>query len=201
MRIKLALILLLSSLLSSPAEQLAVPRSSDVDRYSFEDMQGGKLPLAREFGDWLFGLFEGGQRLRAFYPENKDGGCSLPVEASVTVIAALKAGQEYRLGLSWNGAVAHIPGEVAAITNSVSQQVAYAVALLQLRVTNLVPMDSHIVASRKDGGTLYGIARLLYGDAGHWRVIYLANADVIKDPAVIQPQMRLKVPRLPKVKR
>ena len=48
------------------------------------------------------------------------------------------------------------------------------------------------------GDTLSGIAQKLYGDGTEeaWRPIYMANQEVIgDDPDVIQPGMRLRIPK------
>lgn len=46
----------------------------------------------------------------------------------------------------------------------------------------------------KSGDTLSKIAKELYGNAGDWKKIQAANADLIKDPDVIQPGWRLRIP-------
>jgi nucleoid-associated protein YgaU len=45
------------------------------------------------------------------------------------------------------------------------------------------------------GDNLSKIAKHLYGDANQWRRIYEANHDIIKNPDVIKPGQRLKIPR------
>ena len=46
----------------------------------------------------------------------------------------------------------------------------------------------------KSGDTLSKIAKELYGNAGDWKKIRAANADLIKNPDVIQPGWNLKIP-------
>jgi uncharacterized protein YijF (DUF1287 family) len=53
---------------------------------------------------------------------------------------------------------------------------------------------SYTVGSNKDGGTLSGIAKLFYGDASKWRVIYNSNRDAISDPNRIRNGMSLQIP-------
>lgn len=47
---------------------------------------------------------------------------------------------------------------------------------------------------QESGDTLWRIAQKVYGDKDKWRLIYLANKDVIKDPNKIYPKQRLKIP-------
>jgi LysM repeat protein len=46
----------------------------------------------------------------------------------------------------------------------------------------------------KSGDTLSKIAKELYGDAGQWKKIHTANADLIRDPDKIQPGWTLQIP-------
>jgi len=52
------------------------------------------------------------------------------------------------------------------------------------------------VGSFKGGDTLSGIARLFYGDATKWPVIYEANKAAIKNPDIINHGMVITVPKL-----
>ncbi|MFA5975497.1 MAG: LysM peptidoglycan-binding domain-containing protein [Elusimicrobiota bacterium] len=47
---------------------------------------------------------------------------------------------------------------------------------------------------QENGDSLSMIAKKLYGDPQKWRLIYLANKDVIKDPNKIYPKQKLKIP-------
>jgi nucleoid-associated protein YgaU len=44
------------------------------------------------------------------------------------------------------------------------------------------------------GDSLSKIARKFYGDANSWRRIYDANKDVVKNPDLIQPGWKLRIP-------
>lgn len=50
---------------------------------------------------------------------------------------------------------------------------------------------SYVVAS---GDSLSKIAKREYGDASKWPKIYDANRDIIKDPNLIHPGQKLKIP-------
>jgi nucleoid-associated protein YgaU len=52
--------------------------------------------------------------------------------------------------------------------------------------------DSYVVVS---GDSLSKIAKRHYGDMDQWRRIYDANRDQIKDPDLIHPGQKLKIPR------
>lgn len=46
------------------------------------------------------------------------------------------------------------------------------------------------------GDSLSKIAKREYGDAGKWKQIFEANRDIIKDPNLIHPGQKLKLPPL-----
>ena len=46
----------------------------------------------------------------------------------------------------------------------------------------------------KAGDSLSKIAKREYGDANAWKAIFEANKDQIKDPNLIQPGQKLKIP-------
>ena len=52
------------------------------------------------------------------------------------------------------------------------------------------------VGSTKGGDTLSGIAKLFYGDASKWPLIWEANKPAIKNPDVIRDGMMITVPKL-----
>jgi len=62
---------------------------------------------------------------------------------------------------------------------------------------------SYSVGEAEDGGTLRGLANLVYGDKKMWIQIYAANRDVVSDPNALRYGMSLIIPassqRAPKV--
>lgn len=62
-------------------------------------------------------------------------------------------------------------------------------------VTPPDPTNS-IVYEVKSGDSLGSIARQMYGDARFSNIIFKANADILKDPNMLRPGMKLIVPKL-----
>jgi nucleoid-associated protein YgaU len=54
----------------------------------------------------------------------------------------------------------------------------------------------YTVGTLDDGGTLWGIAHLFYGDGKKWQQIYGANRESIKNPNMINDGMQLTIPKL-----
>jgi len=52
--------------------------------------------------------------------------------------------------------------------------------------------DTYVVVA---GDSLSKIAKRQYGDMNQWRRIYEANQDQIKDPDLIHPGQKLRIPR------
>ena len=46
----------------------------------------------------------------------------------------------------------------------------------------------------RSGDSLSKIAKQFYGDAADWQKIYQANKDTIKDPNMIYPGQKIKIP-------
>ena len=53
---------------------------------------------------------------------------------------------------------------------------------------------SYRVGDGPDGGTLYGVARLFYGDASKWPVIHSASKGLLPDPNKVRPGLALTIP-------
>jgi TonB family protein len=62
---------------------------------------------------------------------------------------------------------------------------------------------TYSVGEANDGGTLSGLAKLVYGDKKMWIQIYAANRDVVSDPSALRYGMSLTIPasaqRVPKL--
>jgi TonB family protein len=53
---------------------------------------------------------------------------------------------------------------------------------------------TYSVGEAQDGGTLRGLAKLVYGDKNMWIQIYAANRDVVSDPNTLSHGMSLTIP-------
>lgn len=56
---------------------------------------------------------------------------------------------------------------------------------------SLVPGRIHVVQPNE---TLYGLAERYYGNGDHWRKIFFANRNRVKDPKALPVGMRLIIP-------
>ncbi len=56
------------------------------------------------------------------------------------------------------------------------------------------PKNYKVWIYQENGDCLWRIAQKVYGDKEKWRIIYLANRDVIRDPNKIYPKQRLRIP-------
>ena len=54
----------------------------------------------------------------------------------------------------------------------------------------------YTVGKASDGGTLSGVAKLLYNDAEKWKPIYEANRDKINNPDIIENGTSLLIPEM-----
>ncbi len=72
----------------------------------------------------------------------------------------------------------------------------YAAAPMKIQEDFVVRMKpfSYSVGEAQDGGTLRGLAKLMYGDTKMWTQIYAANRDVVSDPNALRYGMSLTIP-------
>lgn len=47
---------------------------------------------------------------------------------------------------------------------------------------------------QENGDCLWRIAEKVYGDRSKWKIIYMANRDIIKDPNKVYPKQKLTIP-------
>jgi len=59
---------------------------------------------------------------------------------------------------------------------------------------SVTPGHYRVRIYQENGDCLWRIAEKVYGDRSKWRLIYLANRDIIHDPNKIYPKMKLKIP-------
>jgi TonB family protein len=72
----------------------------------------------------------------------------------------------------------------------------YAAAPMKAQVDYVVRTKpfTYSVGEAQDGGTLRGLAKLVYGDKKMWIQIYAANRDVVSDPNALRHGMSLTIP-------
>ena len=72
----------------------------------------------------------------------------------------------------------------------------YAAAPMKAQVDYVLKTKpfTYSVGEAEDGGTLRGLAKLVYGDKKMWIQIYAANRDVVNDPNVLPYGMSLSIP-------
>jgi TonB family protein len=79
---------------------------------------------------------------------------------------------------------------------SVNVEVATRVCRVPIHICFEIGLDliSDSVGEAQDGGTLRGLAKLVYGDKKMWIQIYAANRDVVSDPNALSYGMSLTIP-------
>jgi nucleoid-associated protein YgaU len=60
---------------------------------------------------------------------------------------------------------------------------------------NQVQPAQEVMYTVKSGDSLSKIAQHQYGDSTKWRKIFEANKDIVKDPNLIHPGQKLKIPK------
>ena len=178
-------------------ETVRIPLPSEVVRYEREQPVFKTKELRKESCDALLKVLDGGrgvERLR----RPVGSVCILPPEPAIWISMTLTNGNTYRLAIS-NGARVltlpegwFIPSAGGEIYRSLDE---FTEDLRREILTAPKPID-YTVGMIDDGGTLSGIARLLYGDASKWRQIFDANRSVLKNPDIIQAGMKLTIPKL-----
>ena len=84
-----------------------------------------------------------------------------------------------------SSAVSPPPSNVVPVTAAMTQP--------PIPIMNL-PKKYKVWIWQENGDCLWRIAQKVYGDKEKWRLIYLANRDVIRDPNKIYPKQRLRIP-------
>ncbi|HXF10207.1 MAG TPA: hypothetical protein VN625_05430 [Desulfuromonadaceae bacterium] len=193
---------------SSPVPR--VPGTNEVERYEcLQPLYRNKVIL-RERGDALLVALAHGQQVREWDPAHWAGVaaayqvgsniiCALPAPPRVSLELVLTNGQHYRLGVGDD--FVDLPEghfELGKPAQKVFDDTIKQLANdLREEILTTPKPCTYVVGTIDDGGTLGGIARLFYGSANRWRLLYEANRDVIKNPDAIQTGMKLKIPKPP----
>ena len=187
---------------ANSAEPARIPFTNQVARYEREQpvFQSRQIPRAR--GDALLALLDGGRATDRWMKNGFPPGvvCVLPVRPHLWMTVTLTNGLTYRMGLSQDGGLLHLPEGLYEVNDAASKPVAKLMAELEAdlrrEMVSAPKPCAYKVGTADDGGTLSGIARLFYGDARKWPQIYEANRTVLKSPHEITGSETLTIPKL-----
>ena len=184
------------------AEPPRIPLTNQVAHYEREQPVFQSKQISRERGDALLALLDGGRATDRWMKNGFPPGvvCVLPVPARLWLTVTLTNGTTYRIGLSHDGGLLHLPEGLYEVTDAASKQVAKLMAELEADLRREVVSAPrpcvYKIGTVDDGSTLSGVARLFYGDASKWPRIYEANRAVLKSPHQITGLERLTIPKL-----
>lgn len=182
----------------------SVPGTNEVVRYEVYDWTSRTFQfktIPRERGDDLLSALDGGRQLRDITPCPTNMICDpAPPRYSLNII--LTNGITNIIGISDNFVVLpHSQRVYYGLTDAASEKVAKVIKQLdqdlRQEIVNTPKPLVYTVGTVDDGGTLSGIARLFYGDASKWKIIYEANRQTIKNPNIISGREKLTIPKLP----
>lgn len=196
------LFILLLVVTAMAAEPPRIPLTNQVARYEREQPVFQSMRISRERGDALLALLDGGQATDRWMKNGFPPGvtCVLPVPAHLWLTVTLTNGTTYRIGLSKDGGLLHLPEGLYVVTDGPSNQVSKLMveleADLRREVISAPRPCVYRIGTVDDGFTLSGVARLFYGDASKWPRIYDANRAVLKNPHQITGLEKLTIPKL-----
>jgi hypothetical protein len=202
MRASIALFIVLLAVIATAAEPPRIPFTNQVARYEREQPVFQSKQIPRERGDALLALLDGGRAtdrwMKAGFPPGVV--CVLPVPARLWMTVTLTNGTTYRIGLSHDGGLLHLPEGLYEVTDAASKPVAKLMAELEADLRREVVSAPrpcvYKIGTAGDGSTLSGVARLFYGDASKWPRIYEANRKALKSPHQITGSESLTIPKL-----
>lgn len=189
------------------AESPRIPLTNQVVRYERVQPVFKSKQIPREQGDALLTLLDGGRATDRWMKNGFPPGvvCVLPVPAHLWMTVILTNGMTYRIGLSRDGGLLHLPEGLYEVTDAASKPMARLMieleADLRREIVSAPRPCVYKIGTVDDGGTLSGVASLFYGDATKWPRIYEANRAVLKNPhqitgSQITGSERLTIPKL-----
>jgi len=195
------LLVLLVGVPAALAEPPRIPLTNQVARYEREQPVFQYKQIPRERGDALLALLDGGRTVDRWMKNGYPPGvvCALPVPAHLRMTVTLTNGTSYRMGLSHDGDLLHLPEGLYEVSDTSLKPVAKLMAELEADLRREVVRAPkpcvYKIGTVDDGYTLSGVARLFYGDASKWPQIYEANRAVLKSPHLITGSERLTIPK------
>src|SRR5687768_8297361 len=133
----------------------------------------------------MLALLDGGRAIDRWMKNGFPPGavCILPAPAHLWMSVTLTNGTSYRIGLSRDGRLLHLPEGLYEVSDTAAKLVAKLteelVVDLRREVVSAPRPCVYKIGTVDDGGTLSGVAHLFYGDASKWRPIYEANRAVL----------------------
>jgi hypothetical protein len=204
--------LILFAVTSAFAALPSIPGTNEVVRY---ELNNGKA-FSREHGDALLSALDGGRQIQELQPDSGVGIgavyrvgteiiCALPVLPRYSLSLTLTNGKSYDLRIG-DGFVELPEGrygvkdaaqkQIAKVNDALDADARQEKETLQKQLVSEPKPLVYTVGTLDDGGTLSGIAKMFYGDASKWKIIYEANRQTIKNPNIISGRMKLTIPKL-----
>lgn len=179
-----------------------LPGTNDVVRYERQRPVFKSREMSKERGEALLKLLDGGTTIE---PWVKDGTSPevltvQPPAARLEMTMILKSGETTHFTLARNGKAIWIGDSLFAVKESAA---GHFEAWMEENEADLCRELAHTskpctyqVGTADDGGTLYGVARIFYGDSHKWKQIYEANRSKLKNPNLLKQGEKLKIPKL-----
>jgi len=180
-------------------DSMKIPRPVDAVRYERQYPVFLSKQISRVQGDALLTALDSGSVLVPVRPP-PGALCALYLPPAVSLVVERTNGKKYVIGLSANGDFLRLPGGNYVVKEAARPQIAKVMAQIaedfKQEILRAPRPFTYTISTLDDGGTLYGIARLFYGNARKWKQIYAANTANIKNPDVIFRGMELTIPKV-----
>lgn len=195
--------LILFAMTSAFAALPSVPGTNEVVRYEIYDWTFQFKTIPRERGDALLSALEGGRQLQEIH--YTPGMICDPAPPRYWLNLILTNGSTNTIGISdrfvvlpdgYYGLTDIAEKQIATVNDAFDADARQEKETLRKQLVSAPKPLVYTVGSVDDGGTLSGIARLFYGDATKWKIIYEANQQLIKNPNIISDGMKLNIPKL-----
>jgi len=201
--------LVLFGVISTFAALPSVPGTNEVIRYECDalyELGAGNddfKTIPRDRGDALLSALGGGQQLEEIhYPPGME---VIPAPPRYWLNLILTNGSTNTFGIG-DGFVVLPNGyyrvsdvarkQIGKVNDAFDSDARKEKETLQKQLVSEPKPLVYTVGSVVDGGTLSGIAKMFYGDANKWKMIYEANRQTIKNPDKITDGMKLTIPKL-----
>lgn len=177
---------------------VSVPAANEFDQFQYTRVH--YRALSADHGRALISALDGGKGLKPWsFPSEVM--CALPVPQVWSMTAYRPDGTKYTVGFVGNGDLLYLPEGIylpdEKTQKCLSAELHKMDAETQKPAAAIKLPTQYKVGTVRDGGTLWSIAKMFYGNGQHWDKIYDANRDVLKDPNTIQDGMTLTIPALP----